>query len=102
MTYTFIEDSFEKRAILKTDHKFRKDQKSKVFRYKAVIGSTTQAMNAQKTLAKAAIRSDVVKISSGHSNNGCIYGIEFAPEQYRNVQYILSSYGIKVREYITE
>lgn len=73
-----------------------------MFRYKAVIGSTTQAMNAQKTLAKAAIRSDVVKISSGHSNNGCIYGIEFAPEQYRNIRYILSSYGIKVREYITE
>lgn len=80
----------------------RKDQKKKVFRYKAVIGSTTQAMNAQKTLAKAAIRSDVVKISAGHSSKGCVYGIEFAPEQYRNVQYILSSYGIKVREYITE
>ena len=73
-----------------------------VFRYKAVTGSMTQALNASELLSKALIRSTVVKISSGHKRNGCIYGIEFAPEQYNNVRMLLQKYGVQVYEFITD
>ena len=71
-----------------------------VFRYRASIGSTTQALNAQRILSRAYIPSEVVKINSGHSSGGCIYGIEFSYEQYSNVKSILEKGGVRVREYI--
>ena len=73
-----------------------------VFRYKASIGSTTQAMNAQRILSRAYIPSEVVKINSGHRSGGCVFGIEFSYEQYSNVKAILEKSGIRVREYIKE
>ena len=57
------------------------------------IGSTTHAQKAQHVLAKSAIRAEVVKISSGESNRGCVYGIEFACILENNVEEILRLAG---------
>lgn len=73
-----------------------------VYKYKAVLGSTTQALRAQKALAAASIPSEVVKTGSGASHHGCVYGIEFDAMQYKNVRMILSSARINVKEYITD
>ena len=71
-----------------------------MFRYRASIGSTTQALNAQKILSRAHIPSEVIKINSGHRSGGCIYGIEFSYEQYSNVKNLLEKSSVKVREFI--
>jgi hypothetical protein len=73
-----------------------------VVRYKAVIGSITGAINAQKALASVHIPSEIVKTSTGSRSSGCVYGIEFSSEQYNNVRRVLDGASIKVREYITD
>lgn len=64
----------------------------------AVIGSMTQAMQAQDILAGAAIRSRVVKASSASTRTGCAYGVEVACRQMGQVERILSGSGIRVRQ----
>lgn len=64
----------------------------------AAIGSMTQAMKAQKALSAAAIPSTVIK-SDSQKSHGCIYGLAFSCLQSDNVSHVLSSTGIKVKEW---
>ena len=64
----------------------------------AAIGSMTQAMKAQKTLANAAIPSTIIK-SDSSLRRGCIYGLSFSCEQEKNVEVVLSSARIAVKEW---
>ena len=43
----------------------------------AVVGSMTQALRAQKVLANAAVRADVVKADSAHTRRGCAYALSY-------------------------
>lgn len=86
----------------KNKYETQKGMIQAVYKYKAVLGSTTQALRAQRALATASIPSEVVKTGSGASHHGCVYGIEFEAIQYKNVRMILSSARINVRGYITD
>jgi hypothetical protein len=57
-------------------------------------------MQAQSLLAEAAIRASVVKVSSARSTGGCAYGVDFPCTQSANVRAVLSSAGVRVREYL--
>ena len=65
----------------------------------AVIGSMTQAMRAQKVLANAAIRVDIIKADSSLTKRGCAYAISYSCLQDGNVRNILKASGIRVRSY---
>ena len=68
----------------------------------AVMGSMTQAMRAQKVLAGAAVRADVVKADSAHTRRGCAYALSYPCAQENNVRTILAGAGIRVRDYYRE
>ena len=51
----------------------------------AVMGSMTQALRAQKVLADAAVRADVVKADAAHTRLGCAYALSFPCTQENNV-----------------
>ena len=68
----------------------------------AVMGSMTQAMRAQKVLAGAAVRAEVVKADSAHTRRGCAYALSYPCSQENNVRTILSGAGIRVRDYYRE
>ena len=68
----------------------------------AVMGSMTQVLRAQKVLLDAAVRADVVKADSAHTNRGCAYALSYPCSQENNVRTILSSAGIRVRGYYRE
>lgn len=61
----------------------------------AEIGSITQALKAQDTLAFASIPSKVVK--SRASRNGCIYAITFSCSEEARVRELLTRIGISSR-----
>ena len=63
----------------------------------AVIGSMTQAMRAQKALAMAAIRSEVIKADSSKTGRGCAYGVSYSCLQEQNVNNVLKNSGIRIR-----
>ncbi|MBQ8432354.1 MAG: DUF3343 domain-containing protein [Clostridia bacterium] len=65
----------------------------------ATLGSMTQALRAQTALTNAAIRAEVVKADSARTKRGCAYAVAFSCSQQENVQQILKSAGIRVREY---
>lgn len=65
----------------------------------AVLGTTTNALQAQRVLANAAIHSSVTKISS-MSAKGCAYGITYPCAQERHVRTILSQANITVKKYM--
>ncbi len=60
----------------------------------AVIGSMTTALKAQKALATAAIRANVVKLDSSVTKRGCAYGVEYNCIQEANVKAVLNASGI--------
>ena len=71
----------------------------------AVVGSMTTALAAQRALATAAIRSEIVKEDSAKSasdGRGCSYGVAFPGSQRGNVRAILSAAHINVRRYTNE
>ena len=68
----------------------------------AVMGSMTQAMRAQKVLAGAAVRADVVKADSAQTRRGCAYALSYPCAQENNVRTILAGAGIRVRDYYRE
>ena len=68
----------------------------------AVVGSMTQTMRAQKVLAGAAVRAEIVKADSAHTNRGCAYALSYPCSQENNVRTILSGAGIRVRDYYRE
>lgn len=59
------------------------------------IGSITYAAKGQRALANASIRAEIVKVERGRSGSGCIYGLEFACSQLKNVRTVLDIAGIK-------
>lgn len=65
----------------------------------AIIGSMTQAMRAQKVLANAAVRAEVIKVDSALTGKGCAYAVSYSCLQADNVKTILKSAGIRVRNY---
>ncbi len=66
----------------------------------AEIGSISGAMRAQKALAAAAIPSQVIKLDSS-SRHGCAYGLSFSCEQMKNIQYVLDTARISVKQWNT-
>lgn len=67
----------------------------------AVTGSMTAALRAQRALAFAAIRAEIVK-SDSESGRGCGYGVAFAASQQSNVRTILTNAHVNVRRYTQE
>ena len=65
----------------------------------AVMGSMTQTMRAQKVLSDAAVRAEIVKADSAHAPHGCAYALSYPCSQEGNVRTILSSAGIRVRDF---
>lgn len=63
----------------------------------AVIGSMTKAMHAQSVLARAAIRTDLIKADFANGGRGCAYALSYHCEQAENLQRILQNAGIGVR-----
>ena len=63
----------------------------------AVIGSVTLAMRAQGVLAKAAIRTEVVKADSSVTGVGCAYALMFPCEMSETIKEILKNAGIRAR-----
>ena len=63
----------------------------------AVIGSVTLAMRAQGVLAKAAIRTEVVKADSSVTGAGCAYALMFPCEMSETIKEILKKAGIRAR-----
>lgn len=66
----------------------------------ATMSSMTHAMRAQKALAGAAIRSEVIKLDSSLTKKGCSYGLSFQCAHLSNVRAVLSNARISVRQYI--
>lgn len=66
----------------------------------AALGSMTQVLGAQRALARAAIRSSVVKLDAKYTTKGCTYGLEFPCAQQNNVRTILQSAGIPIKQMI--
>ena len=65
-----------------------------------VIGSVTQAMSVQRTLADAAIPTAVIKHEAmGKGSKGCVYALSFSCSQSNNVRTVLSHKGIKVKQW---
>jgi hypothetical protein len=64
---------------------------------RAYLGSLTATLAAQRVLATAAIRSEVVKADS--DTRGCSYALTFPSAQLDNVRAILSAAHINVRRY---
>ena len=63
----------------------------------AVVGSMTQAMSAQSVLARAAIRTEVVKADSANNGRGCAYALSYDCGQAENLRSVLHNAGITVR-----
>lgn len=61
-----------------------------------VIGSSTYATRAQHVLARAAIRSEVVKASS-EQKSGCVYGLRLPCAQRQNAEEVLARERIPIR-----
>ena len=68
----------------------------------AVMGSMTQTLRAQKVLSDAAVRAEIVKADSAHTRRGCAYALSYPCLQENNVRTILSSAGIRVRDFYRE
>ena len=66
----------------------------------AVLGTMTNALQAQKALANAAIFSSVTKISSSQSAKGCTYGVAYPCIQDKNVRTILARTDLAVKKYL--
>lgn len=63
----------------------------------AIIGSVTLAMRAQSVLAKAAIRTEVVKADSSITGSGCAYALVFPCLMSDTIRDIFKNAGIRAR-----
>ena len=70
----------------------RKQEKNECI---AVIGTLTQAMQAQSVLASSAIRSEVVKADSWRQ--GCAYAVRYPCINAGEVRLLLKQAGIRIR-----
>lgn len=64
----------------------------------AYVGSTTQALKAQRALSGEAILSHVVKVSSSATRKGCGYGVSFDCQNRYNAEVILKKNNIPIKE----
>ena len=64
------------------------------------VGSVTYAEKAMRSLASAAIYSEIIKLDESKSR-GCVYGLEFPCSQLDNVRAVLRQAGIKVKGFYT-
>lgn len=62
----------------------------------AVIGSMTQAMQAQHALRAAAIGANVMKADSSLTKRGCAYAVSYPCTQEKNVRSVFLQNGIRV------
>ena len=65
----------------------------------AGIGSMTQAMQAQRVLSAAAIRSEIIMADTSRERSGCSYALTFSCEQEQNVRTALRAAGIRMRSF---
>lgn len=63
----------------------------------ALIGSMTQAMRAERALACAGLRSEVVKATPSEYRRGCAYGILFSSAEERIAAEILRNARVRFR-----
>ena len=63
------------------------------------VGSVTLAVKARKLLARAGIRSRLVKTDAAKTGNGCRYGIEFSTFDFYGVSAELRKNGISYEVY---
>ena len=68
----------------------------------AAIGSITAAQKAQAALAAAAIPASVAKWEDSSRRRGCVYGVRFSCLQRRNVERVLASARIAVKQWKDE
>ena len=59
-----------------------------------VVGSMTQAIRAQKVLAMASIRAEIVKADTDRTQHGCAYALSYSCREEWNVQRLLRESGI--------
>jgi hypothetical protein len=64
--------------------------------------SVQKTFQTQKVLSNAAIHAEVVKADSAHTHRGCAYALSYPCSQEGNVRTILSSAGIRVRDFYRE
>lgn len=65
----------------------------------AVMGNLTSAQKAQRVLSAAAIPTSLSKNESASSHKGCVWSVTFSCNQLENVKGVLSSAGIRVKEW---
>jgi hypothetical protein len=63
------------------------------------LKTVTIGLKAKKALLKNGIKSEIVKIDSHNSQNGCQYGIRFNERNYFDVVAILREQGIEYGAY---
>ena len=63
----------------------------------ALIGSVTQAMQAQGVLANQTVRTQVVKADSSLTGHGCAYALIFPCGNEETVKSVLKKAGFRVR-----
>lgn len=71
-------------------------------RYIAVFPTLTQSQKAQRTLSRAIIPCETVKVDSARTRRGCSWGVAFQEAQLYNVKIVLENAGIREREIIRE
>jgi hypothetical protein len=65
---------------------------------KLPLGSVTYAEKAMRTLSRAAIYSEIVKLEDNKAR-GCIYGLELSCSQLENAKTVLREAGIKIKAF---
>ena len=63
------------------------------------VGSVTNAMKVKRLLQKKKIQSNVVKLDSSKTQNGCTHGIEFLSRDFYAVVMELRNSGIEYTVY---
>ena len=71
-------------------------------RYIAVFGTQTLTQRASRALRKSNIPSEIVKIDTAISKNGCSWGVAFDEEHLYEVKMVLSQSGILEEQIIRE
>ena len=58
------------------------------------VGSVTHALQAQRLLDDTKIHSKLIKLDSGSSPDGCIYGVIISESDYQNAALLLKKSGM--------
>ena len=63
------------------------------------VGAVTYAIKLQKLLARAGIRTKMVKVESSDGDGGCTHGVEIYDENWLDAVYLMKENGIDYRIY---